>query len=527
MDAGETSPAVLEKAGEIDIPRWSVTSKIHTRKGDASDAAKDDAQAEPHNTAISLPTSGQDITQYLDSLVQAQGAVKGAPTIHFANDWASASEYKRKVTILPGLSLASDPTVQQVLIDREYWVQEMVKGISNLQNIKDKKGSVESKRFAAGKDDPRRLEAVCRAIFATLVDQITNGYRGYKNALLTLDDQQMSCLTRITNVVNALKEDKRVCRDVIDNDSRILDLVYAPLACARAKLEIAKNNEIKKAALVKKDSTLNQLQTSLSNDAAPAISAPAPPMGSSRSALVSSDRFLLTDVANTTSADDIPPSVGRSKPLSLAPDSASATPVPKPKRIRKSKSATPDPVATTPITPAPIPKRSRQSYIAPSSATLPLTSEETLKPDIYSAPVVVAPIPKMDTGSKLSDAPIIPVPSPRFSAAPATIPAIPRQVCVTPTKKTIDPHSSREKTPPPTSVSGALVFVPQASDSGSVAIGRKKRSHTDGKGQAPKTDQSSPSKRVKKAIKPNKSQSERAQVLGQLALGFTAQIRFS
>ncbi|KAF2268725.1 hypothetical protein CC78DRAFT_540572 [Lojkania enalia] len=194
------------------------------------------------------------------SLQEPLPARKASPIqLTYTNNWNAAYEYNRTVTVAPFLDHKSDETILQVLQDREFWVGSLVAAIINLENVRDRVGSYERKFFLQ-KLDMKAIESVARTIFAALIDQVVQGYRGFRQSRLYSatpneefkDDQCGDCLTRISNVINVLRMDKKVCKGVINDSTRILDLVFAPLKVAKTKLDNERNNDQKRQVTEKR-----------------------------------------------------------------------------------------------------------------------------------------------------------------------------------------------------------------------------------------------------------------------------------
>ena len=118
--------------------------------------------------SLVLPAAGQDLVQYLDGLTQAKDPIDSSVQLRFTNNWKGAFDYKRRVVEQPDQAPANDPTITQVLVDREYWVAEFYTAMVNLDGVKDREGSYERKRMEPGKYDERQVEAVCREIFVSI-----------------------------------------------------------------------------------------------------------------------------------------------------------------------------------------------------------------------------------------------------------------------------------------------------------------------------------------------------------------------
>ncbi|KAF2788876.1 hypothetical protein K505DRAFT_213393, partial [Melanomma pulvis-pyrius CBS 109.77] len=114
--------------------------------------------------------------------------------------------------------------------------------MTNIQTVKDTEGSHAKRMFLPGSYDRYLIEASCRQIFATLIDRCRSGFRGptqFNKALKPGKDcdpdRTAKCEERLRNVIQALTRNKRVCKDVLYEDWKILLLVNHPLAYDKEK----------------------------------------------------------------------------------------------------------------------------------------------------------------------------------------------------------------------------------------------------------------------------------------------------
>ncbi|KAF2121059.1 hypothetical protein BDV96DRAFT_594311 [Lophiotrema nucula] len=206
---------------------------------------------------VKFPSNSTEMYTFLDSLEQILPPTKeSAVPLKFtgARKWQEAFDHDSRVTCARDLDPQMDFTIVKVLKQRDWWVGELLQAMLNLCNIRDPHGP-EVRLFTPGHKhyDERNIEAKCWLLFGILIDQVTNGYRGSRSQSLAKtkrDDRHVNAEQRIQNVVQALKFDKRVCKDVLQDPTRINDLVYAPLAVADRKLVNEKNNTTKKEAIM-------------------------------------------------------------------------------------------------------------------------------------------------------------------------------------------------------------------------------------------------------------------------------------
>ncbi|ORY18368.1 hypothetical protein BCR34DRAFT_582997 [Clohesyomyces aquaticus] len=89
--------------------------------------------------------------------------------------------------------------------------------------------------------DVKDTEAACRPIFEYLMERCTVGTRGAGNFRISrkslaaqLEDDNGTCQVRMENVIQALRKSKCVCRDIIEDDLKIIRLVHMPARYLKA-----------------------------------------------------------------------------------------------------------------------------------------------------------------------------------------------------------------------------------------------------------------------------------------------------
>jgi hypothetical protein len=164
------------------------------------------------------------------------------PTPAFSSRWNNARGYRRRIQLAPQIDPRSDPSIQDVEQNAEFWVRQLVLAMINLEEIKDTETSSAAKRFRPEAYDSLLLEATCREIFLALIDRVKYGFRGpaqFNKALKPnrgLEaDANAPCAERTQNIVNALMWNKRVCKDVLFEDWKIRLLVNHPLSYDKEK----------------------------------------------------------------------------------------------------------------------------------------------------------------------------------------------------------------------------------------------------------------------------------------------------
>ncbi|KAF2733697.1 hypothetical protein EJ04DRAFT_564942 [Polyplosphaeria fusca] len=88
---------------------------------------------------------------------------------------------------------------------------------------------------------------VCEILHRTLI-----GYTGpeVNEDKILIEDKDLGCRERFFHVARAIKEDKRICKDLIDADSKIKEFVHMPNTVLHAKYTQKKTNEIRKSSML-------------------------------------------------------------------------------------------------------------------------------------------------------------------------------------------------------------------------------------------------------------------------------------
>src|SRR4051794_34370381 len=86
-----------------------------------------------------------------------------------SNRWDNSREYRRRVQQPPQVDPLSDPSIQDVEQNAEFWVRQLVVAMINLENIKDTENSSAARTFRPAEYDSLLLEATCREIFLALI----------------------------------------------------------------------------------------------------------------------------------------------------------------------------------------------------------------------------------------------------------------------------------------------------------------------------------------------------------------------
>ncbi|CAI6342280.1 unnamed protein product [Periconia digitata] len=164
-------------------------------------------------------------------------------TVHPLPDrWQLAQHYRTRVHEPPQIDPSIDPTISLVTQNAEHWVYLLTSALTNVDSCKDTPTSHAYRLFHPSPPPAPLLEASARQIFTSLLDRCTHGFRGpasFNKALKPIAgleaDRFANCEERLRNVVDVLRGNKRVCKDVLYEDWKIRLLVNHPLAYDRDK----------------------------------------------------------------------------------------------------------------------------------------------------------------------------------------------------------------------------------------------------------------------------------------------------
>ncbi|KAL5390718.1 hypothetical protein DPSP01_001788 [Paraphaeosphaeria sporulosa] len=127
----------------------------------------------------------------------------------FKDSWARALTYLDRPLEEATPTNRADDTIQEVILQAEAWVDALYEAICNVENVRNKATSIELAMFKSPLLDKKAVEAACRS---TLLD-------------------------------------KRICKDVLTEDSKVFQLVHAPFALLKIKKSQEKGNDVKRNLL--------------------------------------------------------------------------------------------------------------------------------------------------------------------------------------------------------------------------------------------------------------------------------------
>ncbi|KAF2871362.1 hypothetical protein BDV95DRAFT_668028 [Massariosphaeria phaeospora] len=177
------------------------------------------------------------------SKIEVSKAVEGQ---HFTDDWGAALGYRHRPTV-PATEFAHmDPMIPVVLKKAERWIHVLSVNLLNTDDTDNPPDSKEQKMFLdpEQKLDKKAVEATCRAIFIALIHRCVVGFCGNPDHNYPRrPDRNLNCQERILAVCHVLKKDKRIARDVMQEDSKIVMLVHVPKGFADQKRKQKESND--------------------------------------------------------------------------------------------------------------------------------------------------------------------------------------------------------------------------------------------------------------------------------------------
>ncbi|KAL5441280.1 hypothetical protein PMIN07_004309 [Paraphaeosphaeria minitans] len=184
----------------------------------------------------------------------------------FKDSWARALTYRNRPLEEATPTNRADGTIQEVIQQAEDWVDVMYEAMCNTDNVRNKTTSIELAMFKSPLLDKKAVEAACRSILIALIHRCVVGFCGLRLCAFgpVRADKKLTCQERLLSVVNALKLDKRICKDVLTEDSKIFLLVHAPSALLKTKKSQEKGNDVKRDLLAAASAARRQAQQSTS-----------------------------------------------------------------------------------------------------------------------------------------------------------------------------------------------------------------------------------------------------------------------
>ncbi|KAJ4301756.1 hypothetical protein N0V90_003850 [Kalmusia sp. IMI 367209] len=173
----------------------------------------------------------------------------------FQDDWARALTYRYHPLDEATATQRADSTIVEIIESAEECIGRLYNAMLNVESVHNKPTSIELEMFKSPRLDKKAVEAACRSILTALIHRCVVGFCGLRtSANPSREDKKLTCKERLTAVISALKVmqvifDKRICKDVMTEDSKINFLVHGPLAVTKCKQSQEKGNDVKRGLL--------------------------------------------------------------------------------------------------------------------------------------------------------------------------------------------------------------------------------------------------------------------------------------
>ncbi|KAF2121062.1 hypothetical protein BDV96DRAFT_667569 [Lophiotrema nucula] len=193
--------------------------------------------------ASQIPVNPQVMAIFLQQLPQ-QPVNPAHPvlcSLAFPGNWVWALQYFERPSEQRANDPATDPTLDQVIGDREHWISSLLSALFQIEDAYEAADSHEADLFTRYRGAPNpRAESICRDIFITLLDQVKNGYRGPQSKLLQLlncgseenraADRGCCSEERVKSIVSTMTSSKLLCSKLLGEYAHayVVDLVRFP-----------------------------------------------------------------------------------------------------------------------------------------------------------------------------------------------------------------------------------------------------------------------------------------------------------
>jgi hypothetical protein len=140
-----------------------------------------------------------------------------------------------------------DTTIIEVIENAETYAKDLCDAIRNVTDVLDNPGSRDIALVKGDTFDDEYIYSTARNILIELILRCIWGFRCHRRLDKATDaDMHLNCIDRLMATINALREAKTVCRDVLQEDTRIATLVHAPLEIKTKKVAQKRTNNTKK-----------------------------------------------------------------------------------------------------------------------------------------------------------------------------------------------------------------------------------------------------------------------------------------
>ncbi|KAF2121336.1 hypothetical protein BDV96DRAFT_209547 [Lophiotrema nucula] len=248
----EEEPSMPEDLGSNLTPGAVAGSSSPVSDGDFESLPQSSMQNKLRNAQVPNGTSGtaQLAAQQRHPVID----IDRSRVFQFENDLEAAKKHRYGPQNEPTKEQKADPTILDVEKELEVWVLRLYNAIYNVIDIHDQR-NLELEMFTEGHKkcvNSKDVEASCRVLLRALLDRCNDGSRGpnfMKPKRHLAIDRDGSCKERINNVLDCLTFSKNTCRDILQGDDKLHQLVDAPLTYYENKLRCKQNNEHRRAAL--------------------------------------------------------------------------------------------------------------------------------------------------------------------------------------------------------------------------------------------------------------------------------------
>ncbi|KAJ4352278.1 uncharacterized protein N0V89_007626 [Didymosphaeria variabile] len=242
VPAGE-SPYVrlyTEALGDLDNPFAKFLKRLHGVSGTIK-------------VGHVLGVGSYSMTAEVEATEALQMLARDAEQPHFKDSWARALTYRYRPLEEATQTNRADGTIREVIQHAEQWVNVLYDAMCNVANVFNKPTSIELSMFKSPTLDNKAVEAACRSVLIALIHRCVVGFCGLRMGSgasgASREDKKLTCKERLFAIVNALKYDKRICKDIMTEDTKIALLVHAPVALSKLKKNQEKGNDAKRDLL--------------------------------------------------------------------------------------------------------------------------------------------------------------------------------------------------------------------------------------------------------------------------------------
>ncbi|KAF2121063.1 hypothetical protein BDV96DRAFT_627486 [Lophiotrema nucula] len=154
--------------------------------------------------------------------------------LKFRDNWHGAISHRYAVTQKWDMDPLKDGSIYIVVQNVEECVAFLVAKMKNLdEKVEDNPGA-KDRDLIANKVSDESMEVTARLILIRLLERCITGYTGLAKSEPRKEDK-VNCHERFNNVAYVLERWKAVCRDVLQEDSKIVEFVHQPMTIMKQK----------------------------------------------------------------------------------------------------------------------------------------------------------------------------------------------------------------------------------------------------------------------------------------------------